>query len=134
MLLLLQVWMPLPHQFCGEPCFAPRAAATAASAEDDGYILTLVTDGRAGTCELVALDAAAVAAGPVARLDLGVNLPHGLHGCWAPDARPSAAELDDAKTLLRMYERKSQEWNQIDASFSGLGIMQFFGQKGVSGR
>ncbi len=78
------------------------------------------------------LDAATLAL--VSRVDLGTNVPHGLHGCWAADFSPDPAELATAGVLLRMYERKSKEWNQVDASFSGMGIGQFLGQKGVDGR
>ena len=134
--------MPERHQFAGEPCFARRALPPAArvgealppQAEDDGYILTLLTDGRTEVTELVVLDAARVDKGPVARLPVGTNLPHGLHGCWAEAQRPSVTELESAAKLLKMYQRKSTEWNQVDAAFSGLGIAQFFGQKGMDGR
>lgn len=155
-----QVWLPEPWQFCGEPCFARRtpasataseggakdgqlAAATtaaaeeaaAAAAEDDGYVLTLITDGRTGTAELAVLDAAHISAGPVARVPIeGTNIPHGLHGCWAEDAQFTNDALSKAHTLLKLYSRKSMEWNQVDAGFSGLGIVQFFGQKGLDGR
>lgn len=129
-------WFPEPHQFCGEPCFARRRKAspeeTDAAAEDDGYILTLVTDGKKSTTDLVVLDASTLAL--VGRVDVGTNLPHGLHGSWAEDLTPSLEDLDRAQVLLKMFERKSKEWNQVDASFSGLGIGQFFGQKGVDGR
>ena len=64
----------------------------------------------------------------------GTTLPHGLHGCWADDVLPSPDALAKASTLLKMYERKSMEWNQVEGGFSGLGIVQFFGQKGVDGR
>ena len=154
-----QVWLPEPWQFCGEPCFARRTpvsaatttsdeaaadgqlaaataeAAAAAAPEDDGYVLTLVTDGRTGTAEVVVLDAANIAAGPVARVPIeGTNIPHGLHGCWAEDAQFTNDALSKAHTLLKLYSRKSMEWNQVDAGFSGLGIVQFFGQKGLDGR
>mmetsp|Transcript_35773 Transcript_35773/g.80558 ORF Transcript_35773/g.80558 Transcript_35773/m.80558 type:complete len:601 (+) Transcript_35773:92-1894(+) len=133
-----QSWFPPPHQFCGEPCFARRQsqpdASPEAQAEDDGYILTYVVDGEASSTDLVVLDASDLAKGPVARLPLGTNLPHGLHGSFAEDITPTVDELKKAKVLLKMYERKSKEWNQVDAGFSGLGIVQFFGQKGVDGR
>lgn len=124
--------MPEAHQFCGEPCFARRAGAPPDAAEDDGYILTLLTDGARATSELVVLDAATLAV--VSRVDLGNNLPHGLHGCWAEGLAPTPQELDRAAVLLRLYERKGSEWNQVDGAFSGLGISQFLGQKGVDGR
>ena len=67
-------------------------------------------------------------------MPLGVHIPHGMHGSFVPEVAPSLEELNDARVLLAMYERKSKEWNQVDAGFSGLGIAQFFGQKGVDGR
>ncbi len=48
-----RVFMPPPHEFCGEPMFAPRLGALPTAAEDDGYIVTLTVDGRAKTSALV---------------------------------------------------------------------------------
>ena len=137
---------PEPHQFVGEPCFVPRrrSAATREGTveEDDGYLVTFLVDGKTRDTELLVLDAADPSSGPVARVPVGTNIPHGLRGCWAEQVSPladSSAEdqmqqLRKAKILLDLYERKSREWNQVDAGFSGLGIVQFFGQKGIDGR
>lgn len=131
-----QVWMPEPHEFCGEPAYAARAGSegTSPSAEDDGYIMSIIMDGKSKESSLIVLNAKDITKGPIARVPLGVNIPHGMHGCFVPEVAPSLAELNDARVLLAMYERKSKEWNQVDAGFSGLGIAQFFGQKGVDGR
>eukprot|EP00620_Florenciella_sp_RCC1587_P004524 CAMPEP_0182596152 /NCGR_PEP_ID=MMETSP1324-20130603/83669_1 /TAXON_ID=236786 /ORGANISM="Florenciella sp., Strain RCC1587" /LENGTH=63 /DNA_ID=CAMNT_0024813807 /DNA_START=78 /DNA_END=269 /DNA_ORIENTATION=- len=63
-------------------------------------------------------------------------MPHGLHGCWVPGnvGGSTPEQLVNANVLLKLYMRKSKEWNQVDASFSGMGIGQFFGQKGMDGR
>ena len=52
-------------------------------AEDDGYIVTFLVDGKAGDSELLVLDAAQVARGPIARIPIGTNIAHGQRGCWA---------------------------------------------------
>jgi len=52
-----------------------------------------VVDGEASSTDLVVLDASDLAKGPVARLPLGTNLPHGLHGSFAEDITPTVDEL-----------------------------------------
>uniref|UniRef100_A0A7S2S5X2 Dioxygenase n=1 Tax=Rhizochromulina marina TaxID=1034831 RepID=A0A7S2S5X2_9STRA len=125
-----QVWLPPPGEFCGEPTFIPRQDS---QAEDDGYVVTVITRGKEDA-DLALFDARRIADGPICRASLGTNVPHGLHGCWAPDVQPSLDDIRNAGVLLRMFERKSKEWNQVEGAFSGLGIAQFFGQKGVDGR
>ena len=50
---------------------------------------------------------------------MGVNMPHGLHGCWVPGnvGGSTPEQLVNANVLLKLYMRKSKEWNQVDASF-----------------
>ncbi len=67
----------------GETVFVPRDGG---EAEDDGYVMTYVTDRRADTSELVVLDARAVANGPIARVRLPRRVPFGFHAHWAPHA------------------------------------------------
>ncbi|MBS0473887.1 MAG: carotenoid oxygenase family protein, partial [Proteobacteria bacterium] len=50
--------------------------------EDDGYVLTFITDLNANSSECVILDAADVAAGPVARVMLPGRITNGTHACW----------------------------------------------------
>ena len=56
-----------------------------AAAEDDGWLLCTVYDAERGQGTLCIFDAAAVAAGPVARIRLPHHLPSGLHGSWSFD-------------------------------------------------
>ena len=70
-----------PGQTAGEAVFVPRADG---AAEDDGWYLTLVTDVRNDTSELVVLDASAPADEPVARVHIPARIPLGFHGNWIP--------------------------------------------------
>lgn len=66
----------------GEPVFVP---AIGASAEDDGYLLSLVYDPGANKSELVILDASKLSSAPIARIHLPVRVPAGFHGSWIAD-------------------------------------------------
>ncbi|MFI1830833.1 carotenoid oxygenase family protein [Streptomyces sp. NPDC020412] len=65
-----------------EPTFVPRPGAVA---EDDGWILSVVYDATVDRSELVVLDAADVAAAPLARVHLPRRVPFGFHGTWVFD-------------------------------------------------
>lgn len=67
-----------------EPAFV---AAAGGSNEDDGYLLSLVTDNTTQTSELIILDASNMAADPIARVHLPVLVPAGFHGSWIPDSK-----------------------------------------------
>ena len=56
------------------------------AAEDDGWLMGLVHDESTGRGELVVLDAADPADGPVARVHLPDRVPAGFHGNWVPDS------------------------------------------------
>jgi len=68
----------------GEPVFVPRDLA---SAEDDGWVLSLWYDAAIDRSELIIQDARDFAAKPVARVKLNHRVPFGFHGNWVP-ARP----------------------------------------------
>ncbi len=70
-----------PTSVCGEAVFAPDPDG---SAEDDGWLVNLVTDVAEGTTSFVVLDARDVAAGPVASVRLPRRVPFGFHGNWMP--------------------------------------------------
>jgi carotenoid cleavage dioxygenase-like enzyme len=102
-----QIWLPpTPHEFCGEAIFTPRSDA---SAEDDGYLLTLCFNGRDGTSSLLVLDAQDVAKGPIATIPVsepGTELPphaeiagpgHGLHATFVPGLAPTVGEVRAAE-------------------------------------
>ena len=66
-----------------EPAFV---AAADGHNEDDGYLMSFVTDSATQTTELLILDASNMAAEPVARVHLPVLVPAGFHGSWIPDS------------------------------------------------
>jgi len=71
-----------PGRCAGEPVFVGRDGGTA---EDDGWLLTLVHDLGADTAELVVVDAADLGRGVVARVRLPQRVPFGFHGNWVSD-------------------------------------------------
>ncbi|MEU4328941.1 carotenoid oxygenase family protein [Nonomuraea dietziae] len=67
------------HRYGSEAPFAPRDGATA---EDDGYLVSFVTDEREGVSEVQIIDAARLTDGPVARVLLPQRVPLGFHATW----------------------------------------------------
>jgi carotenoid cleavage dioxygenase len=63
--------------FASESPFAPRGPD-----EDDGYLVTLVTDMGNDRSECQIFDAREVSRGPVARLLLPERISSGTHSCW----------------------------------------------------
>jgi carotenoid cleavage dioxygenase len=57
-----------------------------AHSEDDGYVVSFVTDMNTDQSECVVLDAQHIDTGPVARIILPHRISSGTHACWA-DAR-----------------------------------------------
>jgi carotenoid cleavage dioxygenase-like enzyme len=78
------------HRYGSEAPFAPRDGATG---EEDGYLVSFVTDEREGTSEVQVLHAANLGAGPIARIILPQRVPLGFHATWvrADQLRGSAA-------------------------------------------
>ncbi|MFN9659240.1 MAG: carotenoid oxygenase family protein [Cyanobacteriota bacterium] len=74
-----RVWSAAPRGFVSEPLMVPRPGATA---EDDGWVLSVIWNGARRASDLVILDAASLE--EVAVLELPLALPHGLHGSWVP--------------------------------------------------
>jgi carotenoid cleavage dioxygenase-like enzyme len=66
--------------YASEAPFAPRVGATE---EDDGYLLSFITDENTGTSECILLDARRIEDGPVCRIALPHKLCSGTHSCWA---------------------------------------------------
>jgi carotenoid cleavage dioxygenase len=63
---------------------APMAPRPGAAAEDDGWLVTFVTDTIRDRSECHVLDAARIADGPIARIALPARICAGTHACWAP--------------------------------------------------
>ena len=116
------VWMPKEYEFCGEPMFAKRRNAS--EGEDDGYILSVLYNGKSMESEMVVLRANAIANGPVARVPLGIAVPHGLYGCFTPsdEAAWSAEEIERRSKLADKMESRGNMWNEVKSDFSGLGL------------
>ncbi len=70
-----------PGVFISETVMAPRCGSTA---EDDGYLITFASDVNTDRSECVIFDAAALAEGPVARIELPARICSGTHATWAP--------------------------------------------------
>lgn len=68
-------------QLCGsEPAFAPRFNA---KSEDDGYVISFVSDFNTGASKALILDAQNLADKPVAEIEIPQRIPLGFHGTWA---------------------------------------------------
>jgi all-trans-8'-apo-beta-carotenal 15,15'-oxygenase len=70
-----------PRGFVGEPIFVPRDRS-ANSAEDNGWVLTLVFDAEHNRSDVVILDAQNISGKPVAILHLKHHIPYGFHGSF----------------------------------------------------
>ncbi len=70
-------------RYASETPFAPRIGSMA---EDDGYLLSFITDENTGTSECMLIDARDIEAGPVCRIALPHKISSGTHSCWADRA------------------------------------------------
>lgn len=68
------------NMFGSEPAFAPRHNA---KSEDDGYVITFVTNGETGDSRALIIDAQNIDAPPVAEVHIPQRIPLGFHGTWA---------------------------------------------------
>ncbi|MEJ8567882.1 carotenoid oxygenase family protein [Elongatibacter sediminis] len=82
-----------PERYGSEPAFAPRVGATN---EDDGYLVTFVTDMIEDRSECVLIDASDIEAGPVCRIMLPHRISSGTHATWAHGEDIRAAAARDA--------------------------------------
>lgn len=114
-------WMPEPYEFCGEPVFASKEDSVN---ENDGYILTVLFNGKTEQSELLVFKSTAISFGPIARIPLGIGIPHGLHGCFttAEEARWPAEEIQRRAKLADKMESRGNLWNEVKSDFSGLGL------------
>ena len=65
-----------------ESPFAPRLGATDQDQEDDGYIVTFVTDTKNWRSDCVIFDARDIEKGPIARVRIPQRIPSGFHTGW----------------------------------------------------
>ncbi len=78
------------NRTCSEAAFAPRVNA---NEEDDGYLITFVTDMGTDASECVVVDAQDIDGGPVCRIMLPHRICAGTHATWAngDDIRKASA-------------------------------------------
>jgi all-trans-8'-apo-beta-carotenal 15,15'-oxygenase len=129
-------WMPEAYEFCGEPMFAPKVNP---SSENDGYVLTVLFNGKSEQSELVVFESSEISAGPVCRIPLGIGVPHGLHGCFtdSEEAAWSFEEIQRRAKLADKIESRGNRWNEVKSDFSGLGLRfddmeEYFGDSFLS--
>lgn len=72
-----------PGVFGSEAVFAPKADATSDTAEDDGYVITLVSDSKDWSSWCLVFDATDIEQGPIARVRMPQRVPYGFHATWA---------------------------------------------------
>lgn len=72
------------HKFGSESPFIPKPNA---QSEDDGYVISFVTDAREDTSEVIILDAQNIDKEPLARIELPQRVPLGFHACWVDGER-----------------------------------------------
>jgi all-trans-8'-apo-beta-carotenal 15,15'-oxygenase len=72
---------PGDERYAGEGVFVARPDATA---EDDGWLLTMVYDAGTDRSCLEVLDARCIGDGPVASCHFDHPIPFGFHGAWVP--------------------------------------------------
>lgn len=86
--------------YASETAMAPRVGSTG---EDDGYLVTIVSDMGRDLSECLVFDARRVADGPIARVQLPERVSSGTHSTWAPgSAIPDWARHDHAATALSL--------------------------------
>jgi carotenoid cleavage dioxygenase len=76
-------WDYGPGVFGSEAVYAPKPGANRQSAEDDGYVITLVTDSNNWQSHCLVFDATAIERGPLARVKMPHRVPLGFHATWA---------------------------------------------------
>ena len=74
-----------PGVFGSEAPFAPRSNAPDAP-EDDGYVLSFMTDVSDWSSSCWIWDARDVTEGPIAEIELPIRIPAGFHATWVPGA------------------------------------------------
>ncbi|WP_417624888.1 carotenoid oxygenase family protein [Paremcibacter congregatus] len=66
-----------------EAPFCPRRGATRHDQEDDGYVITYVTNSHTWQSECLIFDGKCISKGPIARVKMPHRLPYGFHANWA---------------------------------------------------
>mmetsp|Transcript_10379 Transcript_10379/g.14942 ORF Transcript_10379/g.14942 Transcript_10379/m.14942 type:complete len:683 (+) Transcript_10379:87-2135(+) len=130
------VWLPELHEFCGEPMFIPREKGTLDGDEQNGYLISLLFNGKTKKSEVIILSAdKPLSNGPIARIPLSGGIPHGHHGyfCSSDESAWSSEQINRRAKLADKMETKGNRWNEVKSDFSGLGLRlddfeEYFGE------
>lgn len=76
-------------RFGSESPFVPRIGA---QDEDDGYLISFITDTQLQRSECILIDAKNIAAGPICTIILPHQICSGTHACWADGQTTRAAQ------------------------------------------
>ena len=79
------------QRFGSEPAFAPR---TNPQDEDDGYLVSIISDLKLDRSEFVMFDAKDIAAGPICQVILPHRVSSGVHATWARGEEIRAANTN----------------------------------------
>merc|ERR1712238_588645 len=129
------------HIFMAVGALGNEAAAPQVntSLEDDGYVLTVLFNGKSEQSELLVFESSEISAGPVCRIPLGIGIPHGLHGCFTNSEETiwSHEEIQRRAKLADKIESRGNRWNEVKSDFSGLGLRfddmeEYFGDSFLS--
>jgi all-trans-8'-apo-beta-carotenal 15,15'-oxygenase len=116
-----QKWFGEKHEYMGEAIFIPRIKTTERNLdEDDGYVFTLLFNGKSNTAEFLIFDAQKISEGPISRQSISTNIPYGLHGTWADGL--TFPEDDINRKWKAAVSIESKNWGEVKSDFSGLGI------------
>ena len=86
--------------YASETAMAPRVGSTG---EDDGYLVTIVSDMNRDSSECLVFDARNLTDGPIARVQLPERVSSGTHSTWAPGHQiPDWRTAEDAAATIRM--------------------------------
>ena len=77
-----QEWNYGDGVFGSESVFAPVKGATQTGEEDDGYVITVVTDSTDWQSQALVFDGKDIQQGPIARVQLPHRVPFGFHAAW----------------------------------------------------
>ncbi|MGV3479770.1 MAG: carotenoid oxygenase family protein [Sphingobium sp.] len=83
-------------RYASEAPFAPRTGSTQ---EDDGYLISFVTDENRGTSECVIIDCRRFEDGPVCRIALPHKICSGTHAHWVERKDLEAAKAEGREAL-----------------------------------
>jgi carotenoid cleavage dioxygenase-like enzyme len=77
------------QRYGSEPAFAPRINS---QSEDDGYVVSIITDTKIDRSEFVIFDAKDITKGPICQVILPHRISSGAHGTWARGDEFTVAE------------------------------------------